>query len=112
MRLTILTSIAMLAFAAYSVLARLALSEGGTDPLAYTGIRLVSAATVLAIIMQLRSRKAGANKAPAKSSSVGGTWLGALSLLLYAATFSIAYVMIVTARGTLILFASGPWLRG
>lgn len=105
-RLAILTSIAMLAFAANSVLARLALSEGGIDPLAYTGIRLVSGAIVLATIMQLRSRKAWANKPAAMGRSMGGTWSGALALLLYAATFSIAYVMIATAPGALILFAS------
>lgn len=104
MRLAIWTSIAMLAFAANSVLARLALSAGGIDPLAYTGIRLASGAIVLAIIMQWQAQKAGSGKPV--SGSLGGSWSGALALLLYAATFSIAYVMIETAPGALILFAS------
>ncbi|KQZ12398.1 hypothetical protein ASD50_11575 [Mesorhizobium sp. Root552] len=106
MRLAIWTSIAMLAFAANSVLARLALSKGGIDPWAYTGTRLVSGAIMLAMIMQWKAQKAGSGKLGRVSGSMGGSWSGALALLLYATTFSIAYVMIATAPGALILFAS------
>lgn len=100
-RLVILTSIAMLAFAANSVLARLALSKGDIDPLAYTGIRLIAGAFVLAAIMGWRSRK-GHKKAYVRA----GSWWGALALLSYAAMFSIAYVMVGAGPGALILFAS------
>lgn len=106
MRLAILTSIALLAFAANSVLARMALSEGGIDPLAYTGIRLVSGAIVLAMITRLRAPKAGGEGSFRLGSSIGGSWSGALALSLYAATFSIAYVIIETALGALVLFTS------
>lgn len=101
MRLAVSTSIAMLAFAANSVLARLALSTGSIDPLAYTGIRLFSGALVLAAIAQWKARKRDTG-----ASAVTGGWPGALALFFYAATFSIAYVMVATAPGALILFGS------
>ncbi len=110
MRLAILTTLAMIAFAANSVLARLALGDGAIDPLAYTGIRLVSGAIVLAAILLLRTRRGATNGGPAGPQLLGdgavGTWSGALALLLYAVSFSIAYVMVATAPGALILFAS------
>lgn len=102
LKTALLTAIAMLAFAANSVLARLALSDASVDPLAYTGIRLVSGALMLAGIVGWRSRAVGA----ARRWRIGGTWAGAFSLGLYAVAFSIAYVMIPTGAGALILFAS------
>ena len=101
MRVVILVSVAMLAFAANSILARLALSESDIDPLAYTGIRLVAGAAVLAAIALFRA-------APPKTmrSAIKGSWSGAISLLLYALAFSVAYVMVGAGPGALILFAS------
>lgn len=101
MRTAILTTVAMLAFATNSILARLALSDAHIDPLAYTGIRLVSGAVVLAAIAWFPSRTA-----PRPRLGDMGSRIGAASLLLYAATFSIAYVMIGAGPGALILFAS------
>lgn len=106
MRLAILTAIAMLAFAANSILARLALAHGAIDPLAYTGIRLVAGAVVLAAILRSRAGSSAAPDAPAARAPQRGSWQGAFALLLYALTFSIAYVMVATAPGALILFAS------
>ncbi|MHA6688109.1 DMT family transporter [Mesorhizobium sp. A556] len=98
MKVAILTIISMLAFAANSVLARLALSHGDIDPLGYTGARLVSGAVVLAALVYFRSRRTmGAGT---------GSWSGALALLLYAGTFSVAYVIVGAGPGALILFAS------
>jgi len=99
MKILTLTAAAMLAFATNSVLARFALSAGDIDPLAFTGIRLVSGATVLALIVSIRS---GVFVRPNLTTS----WWGALSLLAYATTFSIAYVMVGAGPGALILFAS------
>lgn len=101
MRLAVLTAISMLAFAANSILARLALAEHSIDPLAYTGIRLASGALVLAVIAHLHIHRSGV-----KGLSIGGSWAGALALLLYAITFSIAYMMIGAGTGALVLFAS------
>lgn len=98
MKIAILTIIAMLAFAANSVLARLALSSGGIDPLGYTGVRMASGAAVLAALVYFRTpRGIGAGL---------GSWPGAFALLLYAGTFSVAYVMVGAGPGALILFAS------
>jgi drug/metabolite transporter (DMT)-like permease len=88
----------MLAFAANSVLARLALSSGGIDPLGYTGVRMVSGAAVLAALVYFRT--------PRGMGTGMGSWPGAFSLLLYAGAFSIAYVMVGAGPGALILFAS------
>ncbi|MCZ2103110.1 MAG: DMT family transporter [Comamonadaceae bacterium] len=103
MQTALLTTIAMLAFAANSVLARLALSTASIDPLAYTGIRLTAGALVLAAIAGWRARGA---RGAAPRAWLGGGWAGAFSLALYAVTFSIAYVMVPTGPGALILFAS------
>ena len=110
LRVAWLTTVAMLAFAANSVLARLALSTGAIDALAYSGIRLASGALVLALILWLRgSRGSGSAQAPeggALARLRGGSWAGAFSLGLYAVSFSIAYGQVAAAPGALILFAS------
>ena len=101
MRIVILVSVAMLAFAANSVLARLALAEHDIDPLAYTGIRLAAGAAVLVTIALFRSARSKSLR-----QAMGGSWSGAISLLLYAVTFSVAYVMAGAGPGALILFTS------
>lgn len=107
MRLALLTAISMLAFAANSVLARLALGRGHIDALAYSGIRLTAGAGVLVAIVLWRARRADAARHPSMHGAwLGGSWAGALSLLLYAVTFAIAYVQVATGPGALILFAS------
>ena len=96
-KLVLLTALAMLAFAANSVLARLAFATAGAEPMAYTGIRLASGALALVLILALRGRRL---------SPIGGSWRGAAALFAYAMLFSIAYVMLGAAVGALILFAS------
>lgn len=88
------TAIAMLAFATNSILARLALSDGTIDPLAFTGIRLISGAAMLALILSVRS---GAARRPAFNRM--GTWPSAISLVLYAIAFSLGYVMVGARPG-------------
>jgi drug/metabolite transporter (DMT)-like permease len=83
-------------FAANSILCRMALGQGATDPSTFTSVRLVSGALVLALL----SRTGGA--APA----AGGSWPGATSLFVYAAAFSLAYVRLPVATGVLILFGA------
>jgi drug/metabolite transporter (DMT)-like permease len=100
-RVAILTTVAMFAFAANSVLARLALATGEAEPLSYTGIRLAAGAIVLFAIVHLRkpSRKR-------TSFDIRGSWRGAAALFGYAMAFSVAYMMLPTGSGALILFAS------
>lgn len=104
MRLVILTSIAMIAFAANSVLARLALVAGETEALGYTGVRIASGAVVLYAIVRLRrGEEAGQDGA---FSPLGGSWSAAAALFGYAIAFSLAYLMLGAGTGALILFAS------
>lgn len=98
MKIAFLTTIAMLAFAANSVLARLAFLHGDIDPLAYTGVRLVAGALVLVALVAIRTRR--------RLSEPMGSWPAALALLFYAAAFSLAYVQLGAGTGALILFAS------
>ncbi len=91
----------MLAFAANSLLARLALADGGLEPLGYTGIRLASGAIVLFALTRMAGQQTGRRPA-----GLGGTWWQAAALFGYAAAFSAAYVMLGASTGALILFGS------
>lgn len=97
MRIAILTALAMLAFAANSVLARLAFATSTAEPLSYTGIRLASGALALAAIGLART---------GRTSPVGGSWRAAGALFGYAFAFSVAYILLGAGTGALILFAS------
>ena len=101
MRVALLTTLAMLAFAANSLLARLGLIDGDADALGYTGIRLASGALVLALIVYFRERSRAGG-----SFAVGGSWAGAGALFGYALAFSVAYLVLGAGSGALILFAS------
>jgi drug/metabolite transporter (DMT)-like permease len=96
MRIIALTVIAMIAFAANSVLARLAFATAGAEPLSYTGIRLAAGAATLAVLLALRRRNV----------RLGGSWSGVAALFGYAILFSIAYILLGAGTGALILFAS------
>lgn len=99
MRTIGLTALSMLAFAANSVLARLAFATGDAEPWSYTGIRLASGAFVLYALLALRGQ------IPSRST-LGGSWYGAAALFVYAIAFSIAYLELGAGTGALILFAS------
>lgn len=93
-----LTGLALIAFAANSVLCRLALGNGTLDASSFTGIRLLSGAFTLFIIISL--------KGGSKEASSKGSWTAGLVLFLYAITFSYAYLSVDTGTGALILFGS------
>jgi drug/metabolite transporter (DMT)-like permease len=108
-RVALLTGVAMIAFAANSVLARLAFATVESEPMSYTGLRLASGALVLYLIHSARNRSF--------PRRVAGSWGAAAALFGYAlafsiayvmlgAAFSIAYVMLGAGTGALILFAS------
>ncbi len=94
----ILTSLALIAFAANSVLCRLALGENAIDASNFTVIRLLSGVIVLLTIIKLRRNKTG--------SPTKGSWFASFMLFLYAITFSFAYITLETGTGALILFGS------
>lgn len=96
---TLLTLVSLFAFAANSVLCRLALDSEHVNPIDFTGIRLLSAALTLALIVALKK------KASLSKITKFGNYAGAIYLFIYAAGFSYAYVTLGTATGALILFA-------
>jgi len=99
LRLFLITSLTMIAFAANSVFARLALGAAAIDPAGYSLVRLASGAVMLAFLV-LRARKAAVS-----SLLDEGSWASAGALFAYAAAFSFAYVVLHTGTGALILFA-------
>ncbi len=97
-RTFLFTLIAMVAFAANSLLARPALGDGTIDAAGYTVIRLVSGAVFLFLLTRFRTQ------APVQAGR--GSWLAALALFVYALAFSFAYLALGAATGALILFSS------
>lgn len=91
-----LTILAMLAFAANSLLCRLALRHTEIDPTSFTLMRLLSGAVMLWVIVAIKG--VGARRS--------GTWLGAFTLFVYAFAFSYAYVHLETGAGALLLFGA------
>lgn len=112
MKVTLYTLIALIAFAANSLLCRMALAEGYIDALSFTIVRLSSAAVCLGIIMAtqfyyLRHRTSKlSHPFNDKILSEKGSWLSSISLVIYALCFSIAYVELETGTGALILFSA------
>ncbi|MEL6947282.1 MAG: DMT family transporter [Pseudomonadota bacterium] len=102
MRLFLLISLTMVAFAGNSVLGRLALMDGSADAATYSLLRVVSAAVVLLVLVRLAQTK-GTN-AGADVRSAGG-WTAALALFSYVAFFSYSYHALDTGLGALILFS-------
>ncbi|MBO3760954.1 DMT family transporter [Ciceribacter sp. L1K22] len=95
----ILTAVAMVAFAANSLLARQALGVPAIDPAGYTALRVISGAIVLFLLFRRR-------RGLTHGGSIPGSWPAALALFLYAIAFSAAYVDLGAATGALILFSS------
>lgn len=95
MYVVVLTVLALIAFAANSILCRLALGAGQVDPATFTVIRLVAGAIALAICVFVQGRKV---PVPVFKP------MAALLLFGYAACFSYAYVAMATGTGALLLF--------
>jgi drug/metabolite transporter (DMT)-like permease len=96
-RTALLTAVAMVAFAANSLLCRLALQEPLIDPASFGSIRLVSGALTLALIARMKSPP---------SASARPDWLAAAMLFAYVAFFSFAYLTLSAGTGALILFGA------
>lgn len=93
-----LTLLALIAFAANSIFARLALGSQSIDPASYTTVRLVTGAATLWLIARVREAD--------PSATLDSGWTSAAMLFLYAGTFSFAYISLTTGTGALILFAA------
>ena len=140
MKTPLFAVMALIAFAGNSVLCRLALGidlgadlptgldARAIDPASFTSIRLGSGALTLFLLLAFsgKLKMGGLKPVSLKSDTANdsvlaakGSWLAALSLFLYAALFSYAYITLDTATGALILFGSVQitmisvgWLRG
>ncbi|CAM4026470.1 DMT family transporter [Shewanella aquimarina] len=96
LRLVILTSVTMLAFAANSLFCREALATDSIDAASFTLIRIASGALVLGLIASRQIRASG----------LGGNWLSAAALFGYAVAFSFAYNSLSAGTGALLLFGA------
>jgi drug/metabolite transporter (DMT)-like permease len=95
----LIVSLAMIAFAANSVLCRLALVDGAIDAGSYTLVRIFSGAvTLLFLSVFLSSKK--------ETGWHQGNWRSAVYLFIYAITISYGYLGIDTGLGALILFGA------
>lgn len=92
----LLTGLAMVAFAANSLLCRLALADGAIDAAGFTGIRLAAGALTLAalVLPRIRGTRFAIRPRPAAF------------LFLYAAAFSFAYLQLEAGTGALLLFGA------
>lgn len=99
LKIALLTGLAMVAFAANSILNRLALAQGEADALTYTGIRLASGALMLVLILVWRGARPCWGR-------IGGSNDSAFALFLYAIAFSYAYLELAAGTGALLLFVA------
>ena len=100
LRIAALTGLAMVAFAANSILARLALGGGSMDAAGFTALRLLAGAATLAVLVGATG-SASWRQIPAL-----GTWRQAAALFGYALAFSLAYRLLGAGTGALVLFVS------
>jgi drug/metabolite transporter (DMT)-like permease len=91
----------MIAFASNSLLCRAALKQTSIDAASFTFVRVFSGAIVLWLVMNLRRMIR-----TTRDVGVGGNWISALALFLYAAGFSFAYVDVAAGTGALLLFGA------
>lgn len=101
MKTIVYTSLALVAFAANSVLCRLALGAKAIDAATFSTIRLSSGALMLLLITAISTGKIRKISLPSRNN-----FLSALLLFLYAITFSFAYISLSAGTGALILFGS------
>jgi drug/metabolite transporter (DMT)-like permease len=95
-----LTLLALLSFAANSLLTRLALGAHQMDAATFTAVRLGAGALTLVALVRWRTRAWPALRA------TGRGLRGPIALFGYAAPFSFAYLRIGAAVGALVLFGS------
>jgi drug/metabolite transporter (DMT)-like permease len=86
----------LLAFAANSVLCRMALRNTSIDPASFTSVRLLSGALTMWALVRLTR----------PGRPLGGDWRSAGALLMYAVAFAFAYVSVTAGTGALLLFGA------
>jgi drug/metabolite transporter (DMT)-like permease len=111
LKTVLFTLASLVAFAANSIICRLALKGETIDAASFSAIRLVSGAVVLLGIATFWGKTGRARQR--------GDWFSASMLFLYAVAFSFAYVSLGVGTGALLLFGAvqatmilGSWLSG
>jgi drug/metabolite transporter (DMT)-like permease len=98
LRTFLFTALALVAFAANSLLCRLALRGEAIDPASFSAIRLAAGALTLSLLVQW-------TEAPSEAPR-GSPWASGVWLFLYAIPFSFAYVNLGVGTGALLLFGA------
>lgn len=93
---SLLTCLALLAFAGNSILCRYALKGDAIDAASFTSIRLISGVVFLVAIVLFQHR--------GKYDFKAGSWSSSWYLFVYMVAFSFAYINLDTGVGALILF--------
>jgi drug/metabolite transporter (DMT)-like permease len=95
-RTLMLSAAALVAFAANSILCRLALRATAIDAVSFTTIRVAAGAAMLGLLLALRRG----------GERPRGDWRSALALYAYAILFSWAYLALSAGTGALLLFGA------
>lgn len=98
MKIFVLTTLALTAFAFNSILCRMALATGEIDAASFTVIRLLSGTVTLAALLLATGKT--------QKLFSSGNWTSSFFLFAYAIAFSFAYLGLTTGTGALILFGS------
>ncbi|GLQ31990.1 hypothetical protein GCM10007876_24690 [Litoribrevibacter albus] len=112
MKVFLLTSVALIAFAGNSIFCRLALGEERIDAASFTSIRLLTGIAVLLAVLALSPYRVKVRNGQVQGADehqtqpTRGSWRAALMLFIYAIGFSYAYVSLETGTGALILFGA------
>jgi drug/metabolite transporter (DMT)-like permease len=97
LRTLTLTAAAMIAFAANSLLCRLALGQDQIDAASFTSIRVTAGVVTLCLILLARSNRLALTRL---------NWTSVLGLAAYMVFFSFAYISLNAGAGALILFGA------
>ncbi len=109
MKTFVLVAVAMFAFAANSLLCRMALANTDIDPASFTILRLASGAIALLFLSSysLRfRRKSAPSERVFHGLKANASIPGGISLFFYAIFFSFAYISMSTGTGALLLFGA------
>ncbi len=101
-RLIFITALSLLAFAANSIITRVALEQTAIDEASFITIRIVSGAICLWLFLSLKNHHLKIQQHISKQ----GSWLAALSLFAYAISFTYGYGLIAAGTGALLLFGT------
>jgi drug/metabolite transporter (DMT)-like permease len=96
LRTGLLTAAAMIAFAANSLLCRMALGRELIDAASFTSIRITAGAVTLLLILLIRGNK----------KKIAPDWPGVAALFCYMVCFSFAYLSLTAGTGALLLFGA------